>query len=132
MVPFEPQLNYGYEEHNNGFSFADKLTTKTRAITYAQQRIPSCRREIGKANYYFYYEDRNLLLWGQRRCGREAVKNVDIRSHVWLKLQSVVHTWVEACSGLLFVHFRGGQLSARDPKPQTRINLRRSLLTRNS
>lgn len=119
MVPFEPQLNYGYEKHDNGFSFAGKLMTKTGAITFSQQRIPSCRREIGKDNYYFYYEDRNLRLQGQR----ETVKNVDIRPHVWLKLQSVVHTWVEACFGLFFVRFRGGQLSAKDPKPQTRINL---------
>lgn len=66
------------------------------------------------------------------------VADGDVTSPIFSKLQPprqlhrLVRTWVEAWSSLVFSCFRGGQLSARNPKPQTRINLRGFLLTHNS
>ena len=75
---------------------------------------------------------------GEKIWQRRDVTDGDVISPFLSKLQplrqlhSLVRTWVEAWSSLVFSCFRGGQLLSRNPKPQTRISLRRSLLTHNS
>lgn len=104
--------------------------TTTRAISEASRELPLIRENLVDLS--------ELLLFIElgQGCSQAWTENISGDREKWqMGTPHPPSCWSYAHGlrlDLVFLCFRVGQLSARNPKPQTRINLRRSLLTHNS
>lgn len=103
--------------------------TTTRAISKPSTELPLVRKNLVDLSELLF------TLLGEE-FSQAWIENISGDRKKWqMEKPRAPSCWSSAQGlrlDLAFLCFRGGQLSARNPKPQTRINLRRSLLTHSS